>query len=116
MLNNIPIDMNKKGSLDIGEKASRAVEDNIARKLEANNDLNKFIYIFGVFGFVLAIFQIWRSSLLLTGEVSFTTWALYLIVAGMWLGYGIYYKNKAIVVVYSLWMFLEVIVLLGYFY
>ena len=116
MLNNIPLDMDKKGSIDIGEKASRAVEDNITRKLEANNDLGKFIYIFGVFGFVLALFQIWRTPLLLTEGVSFTTWVLYLIVAGMWLGYGIYYKNKAITIVYSLWAFLEIIVLLGQVY
>ncbi len=116
MLNNIPIDMDKRGALDIGEETSKVVEDNIKRREEASNDLNKFIYIFGVFGFVLAIFQIWRSSSLLTGAVSFTTWALYLIVAGMWLGYGIYYRNKAITVVYSLWAVLEVIVLLGYFY
>ena len=108
--------MDKKGTLDIGEKASKVVEDNIKRKLKASSDLNKFIYIFGVFGFILAIFQIWRSSSLLTGAVSFTTWTLYLIVAGMWLGYGVYYRNKAITVVYSLWIFLEIIVLAGYFY
>jgi|SRR3989344_8026460 len=116
MLNNIPIDINKKRSLDIGERTSRIVEENIAKRLEASSDLNKFIYIFGVFGFVLAIFQIWRASLLLNGGVSFTTWVLYLIVAGIWLGYGIYYKNKAITFVYSLWTFLEIIVLLGHFY
>ena len=87
-------------------------------KIEADElavkKLSKFIYVVGIIGPILAIFQAVKIFYVQSAVgVSGIYWGAYLGVAAMWFGFGFYYKNKAIMVVYGLWIFIEIIILNG---
>lgn len=106
--------MDKRGSLDIGERVNKEVEENLRKKQHARGDLGKFIYLFGIVGIILAIIHIWKNSVLSASASFLIVWVAYLLVAVLWFVYGIYYKNRAIVVVYGLWIILELIILVKF--
>lgn len=65
----------------------------------------------GLVGFVMTlpqIYSIWSSQS--AAGVSFSTWCAYLASACVWLAYGIIYKRRQIIVIYSGWVFLEALI------
>ncbi len=107
----------KMNDKNIGVQTGKIVEDTLAKEQQSQKDLSKFIYLFGLLGPLLALFQAWKIfSLATAAGVSLLYWTAYLIVAAMWFGYGIYSKNKPIMIVYGLWVFVEIIILNGIFY
>src|SRR3989338_8708755 len=100
------------------EEINEIVEDVKVKEIQSKNDLNKFIYAVGVLGPILALFQAFKIfSLHTAAGVSMIYWGAYLAVAAMWLGYGVYYRNKPIVIVYGLWIAVEIVIINGiYFY
>ena len=109
--------LGKSGKLevfDIAEQASKIVEDNLAKKQQSERNMNGFIYIFGIIAPCLAAIQAIKIFYIGNAGRSFGIyWIGYLAIAAMWFGYGIYYKNKAIMLVYGLWIFVELIILNG---
>ena len=110
--------MAKRGDVDVTEETNKIIEDTLAKEQQSERDINKFVYIFGVIGPLIALFQAVKIfSVQSAVGVSLLYWVSYLVVAAMWFGYGVYYKNKAIMFVYSLWIVVVVIILNGtYFY
>src|SRR3989344_754181 len=101
-MNNKPFD--KSGRLEVfdaAEQANRIVKDAMIKKTQSEKEMNKFIYIFGIVAPCLVLFRAWKIFYLGNAiSVSGITWSVYLTAAAMWFGYGIYYKNKAIMLVY----------------
>ncbi len=114
-MNDKILEKNRKiGSFDMAEQASRIVEDTLVKEEQSDKDMNKFIYIFGIIAPCLALFQAYKIFYLQSAAaVSGVYWLGYLAVAAVWFGYGIYYKNKAIMFVYGFWIFVELVVLNG---
>jgi len=110
----------KKIQKDVHEITEDAIiaEKTRTRKAELNvQSMNKYIYLIGIVGPVLAAFQAAKIFFSQTAAgVSVVYWGAYLIVAAAWFAYGFYYKSKPIMVVYGLWVFVEIIILNGIFY
>ena len=110
-------EIGKREDLELAEQADKAIAANLARERQFQRDLSVFVYIFGIIGPFLALAQTWKIfSLGTAAGTSLIYWIAYLIVAVMWFGYGLYYKNKAIMVVYGLWIIFDVVILSGIFY
>ncbi len=91
--------------VNLAEKTSGLVSETIAREDQSHQDLTKYIYLTGIIGWALSLFQLGKIFYLKTAlGVSYYYWIGYLVVAAMWLTYGIYYKNKAVTIVYSIWI------------
>lgn len=92
------------------------------RKIETEEQIikkfNTLIYVFGIMGLLIAIFQAVKIFALQTlTEISSAHLLSYLIVAVGWFAYGYAYKNKAIMTIYGLWIIIEIAILNGiYFY
>jgi len=78
--------------------------------------MDRLIYLVGAFAVVMTIPQvmtIWIGKN--AAGVSAISWVSYLIAAVFWLAYGIMHREKPIVFNYSLWIFLEVLIIIGVF-
>ncbi|HJO01876.1 MAG: PQ-loop domain-containing transporter [Candidatus Woesearchaeota archaeon] len=76
--------------------------------------MDKAIYVAGVFGPLMTLPQltkIWIEKN--AAGVSVISWASYLIAAIFWLIYGIMHKEKPIIFAYSLWIGLEILIVVG---
>ena len=112
--------LDKSGRLevfDVAEQASKVVEDTLAKKQQSKKDMNKFIYIFGIIAPCLATIQAIKVFYIGNEGGTFGIyWLGYLAVATIWFGYGIYYKNKAVMLVYGLWILVELLILNGIYF
>ena len=78
------------------------------------NFMDRMIYVVGVFGPIMTIPQlskIWIEQN--AAGVSAISWTAYLIAAIFWLIYGIMHKETPIILTYSLWIILEVFIIIG---
>jgi len=104
----------ERGVHNIAENTILEEKSKIYNDRMFQNKLGRFIYLVGIAGPLLAIFQATKIFLNQTAiGVSVLYWGAYLVVAGAWFGYGIYYKNKAITFVYGSWIIIEIIILNG---
>jgi type III secretory pathway component EscS len=102
---------------NLKEKSTRTVEQEIVREDQSRKDLSKFILLVGIIGPVLALFQAFTifSKQTVSG-VSMIYWGAYLIIAGLWLGYGIYTHNRNVSIAYGTWVFVIIIILNGFYF
>lgn len=92
------------------------LEKVIVEEKQSEKDTSKFITIIGIIGPLLAIFQAIKIFVSQNAAgLSITYWGAYLVIASAWFGYGLYYKNKVIMVSYSLWIIVEIAILNGIF-
>lgn len=76
--------------------------------------IDKFIYIVAIFGMVMTIPQITKIWIEKNATgVSAISWGAYLVGASFWLIYGIAHKEKPIILTNSIWIFLELFVIIG---
>jgi len=76
--------------------------------------MDKFIYVIGVIGPIMTIPQvtnIWIEKNA-TG-VSIISWTTYLLSAFFWVVYGIMHKDKPIIITYTAWIFLDLLIVIG---
>ena len=76
--------------------------------------MDKAIYVVGVFGPLMTIPQvikIWGDKT--AAGVSLLSWVSYLFVAVFWVVYGVMHKEKPIIITYSTWIILEIMVVAG---
>ena len=76
--------------------------------------MDRFIYLMGVFGPVMTfpqLIKIWveRNA----SGVSPISWAAYLAVAISWVIYGCIHKEKPVIFIYSLWIVLDILIVVG---
>ena len=78
------------------------------------NFMDKAIYLVGIFGPIMTIPQvmkIWFERDI--SGVSAVSWASYLFIAIFWLTYGIMHKEKPIIIVYTGWIVMELLIVIG---
>jgi uncharacterized protein with PQ loop repeat len=56
------------------------------------------------------LYNIWKGD---SGGVSLITWAAYLCVATLWLGYGLRHNLKPVVTVQIAWILIDIAIVLG---
>jgi len=76
--------------------------------------INKSVYVFAVFGNAFTIPQLAKIWLEHNAQgLSLMTWGAYLVSAFFWLGYGIYHKEKVIIISNALSMIVNFVVVVG---
>ncbi len=76
--------------------------------------LDKIIYVVGVVGPLMTLPQLYNIWVLKNAAgVSVLSWGAYALIAVVWLIYGFAHNEKPIVVNSSLWILLEVMVVIG---
>jgi len=76
--------------------------------------IDKSIYVIAVFGMVMTIPQITKIWVEKNAAgVSAISWGAYMVGATFWLTYGIVHKEKPIIFTNSIWIFLEILVVVG---
>ena len=76
--------------------------------------LDRIIYAVGIFGPIMTIPQLWKIWVYQNATgVSATSWIAYLICAIVWMFYGIVHKDKPIIFTYSIWIILEIFIVVG---
>jgi MtN3 and saliva related transmembrane protein len=91
-------------------KQKKETQKVVARK----QFLDKGIYAIGVLGPIMTlpqVFKIWVEKNA-TG-VSLISWSAYLIIASIWLIYGVIHKEKPIIVNYGAWIVFHSSVIVG---
>jgi len=76
--------------------------------------VDKMIYIAGFFVLAMTIPQlikIWIEQN--AAGISIITWSAYLLGAIAWLIYGIAHKEKPIIMIYSIWIILDILIITG---
>lgn len=76
--------------------------------------LNRLVLFAGVFSPMMTVPQvvkIWLDKN--AAGVSLASWIAYLIAAIIWLTYGLYYRNRPLIVAYLLWLNLSLIIIVG---
>ena len=76
--------------------------------------MDKAVYGAGIFGLIMTLPQltnIWIDKN--AAGVSAISWSAYLLGAIVWLGYGVVHKEKPIIITYSMWIILEVFIVIG---
>jgi len=76
--------------------------------------LDRLIYLVGVVGPLMTLDQIHRIWIErdATG-VSALSWMTYFFTAIIWVAYGIIHKEKPIIIVYTVWIFLDALIVAG---
>jgi hypothetical protein len=99
---------------NIEEDVEKISESVLVRKDQAKRDFNRFIYVIGLLSIVLASIQAWKIFFIgaATG-ISIIYWGAYLAIAAAWFGYGMYYKDRAVMITYGIWIFLEITIING---
>lgn len=112
MKNNL--DISKETKMKIKNNAEYLFNKELLEIDQKEKDINKFIVAAGIFGPLLAVFQAIKIFATQNASgVSLLYWASYLIIASAWMSYGIYYKNKTIMISYGLWIIVEIAILNG---
>ena len=76
--------------------------------------MDRAIYAVGIFGPIMTIPQITKIWVHKTAAgVSVLSWIAYLICAAFWLFYGILHKEKPIIFTYSIWILLDILIIIG---
>jgi uncharacterized protein with PQ loop repeat len=78
------------------------------------NLVDKLIYPVALFGIAFTIPQvitIWIENN--TEGVSIISWSAYLMVASFWFLYGVLHKEKPIMLIYLMWILVEVMIVIG---
>ena len=78
--------------------------------------MDKIIYPIGIFGPIMTLPQLTKIWIHKNAAgISAISWIAYTICAVFWLMYGIIHKEKPIIFTYSIWIFLDVIIVFGTF-
>ena len=76
--------------------------------------MDKAIYVVGIFGPIMTIPQIYKIWFQQNASgVSAISWSAYLLASVFWLMYGIMHKEKPIIFTYSIWILLDIFVVIG---
>jgi len=75
---------------------------------------DKLIYVVGILGPIMTIPQVWKIWVEKTAAgVSLTSWASYAVLACVWFAYGYMHREKPIMFNYAIWIFLDILVVIG---
>jgi len=76
--------------------------------------MDKIAYFGGVFGLIFTLPQLMNIWVLKNASgVSAISWGAYMIGASFWLTYGIAHKEKPLIFTYSVWVVLDILIVIG---
>ncbi len=74
------------------------------------------IYFIGIFGPLMTLPQLVKVfAQQNAGGLSLLTWVAYLFCASFWLAYGFMHREKPIIFTYTLWILLDIAIIVGIF-
>jgi len=77
---------------------------------------DKFAYFVGVLGALITLPQIMKIWIEKNASgVSLISWTGYLVGAMFWLTYAILHKEKPLILTYSIWIILDILIVIGVF-
>ncbi|MBS3077565.1 hypothetical protein J4233_04810 [Candidatus Pacearchaeota archaeon] len=92
----------------------RINESVLLRKEQSKKEFNKFTYIISFLSMTFAIIQAWKIFYMgIASGISIVYWGAYLAIAAAWFGYGLYYKNKIVMITSGVWIILEITIING---
>ncbi len=78
------------------------------------NFIEEFVILFSIAGPIMTLPQVIKIFTEKTAEgLSLITWGAYLFIASFWLAYGIFIKNKPIVMANTIWIFMHISMITG---
>lgn len=75
--------------------------------------IDRWIYLAVIAGPIMTIPQIYDIWVRHKTDVSLVSWIAYLIIAGMWLLYGVKHADKPIIAVQAIWIITDIAVITG---
>ena len=76
--------------------------------------IDRAVYVIGISGFIMTVPQITKIWVEQNASgVSIISWCAYLLSASTWVVYGIIHRLPQMIILYSVWMLLEVIIIIG---
>lgn len=76
--------------------------------------IDRLIYVIGILGPILTIPQVTKIWIEQNSTgVSAISWSAYLVFAIFWVIYGILHREKPIIFTYSIWIFLDILIVVG---
>lgn len=86
---------------------------NIRKKKHRDSLIDKWVYFAVVFGPIMTLPQIYDIWMMGKKEASVVSWASYVVIAIIWLLYGIKHKEKPIIIVQVIWIILDLTIVIG---
>ena len=83
------------------------------RKKKKQEPIDKLVYLAVVFGPLMTLPQVYTIWIQQSNDVSVISWVSYLIIAVIWLFYGIKHREKPIILVQLLWIVVDVLIVVG---
>lgn len=82
-------------------------------KKVAKQPIDRFIYVAVIAGPLMTIPQLYNIWALKENGVSMVSWIAYLLIAFLWLAYGIKHKSLPVITVQVLWIVMDAGIVLG---
>lgn len=83
------------------------------RRKKRQSSVDKLVYLAVIFGPMMTLPQVYSIWIEKSDGVSVISWVSYLVIAVIWLFYGLKHKEKPIIVVQLLWIVLDVLIVVG---
>ncbi len=84
-----------------------------SKKRKKRSSIDQFVYVAVIAGPLLTLPQLYTIWYEQKTDVSLISWAAYLVIAVIWLFYGIKHKEKPIIVVQLIWIILDAFIVIG---
>ena len=85
-----------------------------AKRLDKMLFIDRAVYFIGITGFIMTVPQITKIWVEQNASgVSIISWCAYLLSASTWLVYGIIHRRRQMIILYSIWILLEAIIIVG---
>ena len=83
------------------------------RKKKQQEPIDRLVYLAVIFGPLMTLPQVYAIWVQQSNDVSVVSWISYLVIAVIWLFYGIRHKEKPIILVQLLWIVLDILIVAG---
>jgi len=86
---------------------------NRKKKKPVKTSIDKWVYFAVVFGPIMTLPQVYDVWMMGKKNASVITWAAYVIIALIWLMYGIKHKDRPIITLQIIWIILDITIVAG---
>ena len=83
------------------------------RKSKKQEPIDKLVYFAVVAGPLMTLPQVYAIWVEQSTDVSVISWSAYLLIAVVWLIYGVKHRQKPIIIVQLLWIALDILIVAG---
>lgn len=97
----------------LNNMATHSVRSYSKKRRKSKSEIDRLVYFAVIIGPVLTLPQVYSIWFDGNKGVSIVSWVAYLVASAIWLIYGLYHKDKPIIVVEVAWIVLEVLIIVG---